>query len=78
MATAQTIYPNPHHCPFSNNPFENCATKVISGSSIASISRYCMGNFKLCPVFESKKDFAAIGISYSYVGETIIQKEGKR
>lgn len=78
MATAQNGYPSPIYCPFSHNPFENCATRNISGSSIASISRYCMGNFKLCPVFEAKKQFAHLVAIHSYIGENNAQKEGKR
>lgn len=42
-------------CPFTKQPFDECAVKVITGVSIPLISRYCMGDYTLCPVYKSQQ-----------------------
>ena len=66
------------HCPFSNSPFDNCATKNITGSSIARISRYCMSDYVACPVFASHRSMINSTVLDAYSGEIIFQKEGAR
>lgn len=45
-----------HHtmtlCPFVKQPFSECAIRVITGSTIPTISRLCMSDYPLCPVYQ--------------------------
>lgn len=49
MANAQTTF---IPCPFTNQPFADCAAKAITGASIPKITRFCMGDYALCPVYK--------------------------
>jgi len=48
--TQATIPP----CPYTNQPFADCAIKTITGASIPKINRYCMGDYVLCPVYKAE------------------------
>jgi hypothetical protein len=44
------------HCPFTKQPFADCAVRVISGASIPKIIRYCMTDYALCPVYRKENE----------------------
>jgi hypothetical protein len=41
-------------CPYTRLPFAECAVRTISGATIPKISRYCMDDFGLCPVYRAQ------------------------
>jgi len=41
-------------CCFTTQPFAECALSTITGASIPRISRYCMGDYVLCPVYKAQ------------------------
>ena len=52
MANAHVAITTP--CCFATQPFVECAINAITGASIPRISRYCMGDFALCPVYKAQ------------------------
>ena len=44
------------YCPFTKQPFADCAVRVISGASIPKIIRYCMTDYALCPVYMKENE----------------------
>lgn len=53
MANARTAFTP---CPFTKQPFAECAANTITGASIPRITRYCMGDYALCPVYKKKHE----------------------
>lgn len=53
MANARTTFTP---CPFTKQPFAECAANTITGASIPRITRYCMGDYALCPVYKKKHE----------------------
>jgi hypothetical protein len=52
MANAHDAITTP--CCFATQPFAECAISAITGASIPRISRYCMGDYSLCPVYKAQ------------------------
>ncbi|OGU13302.1 MAG: hypothetical protein A2076_10880 [Geobacteraceae bacterium GWC2_53_11] len=50
MATHDTLT----LCPFVKHPFSECVIKTITGSSIPQITRFCMADYPLCPVYQKE------------------------
>lgn len=51
-----TIYDTMTRCPHVEQPFSECAIRVITGSSIPTITRFCMTDYPLCPVYKKEHD----------------------
>lgn len=43
-------------CPFAKQPFAECAIRDITGANIPRISRFCLGDYTLCPVYKSRHE----------------------
>lgn len=46
----------PTHCPFTKQPFAECAVRTITGATIPRIIRYCMTDYALCPVYRTRHE----------------------
>ncbi|MBF0378368.1 MAG: hypothetical protein HQK72_12930 [Desulfamplus sp.] len=64
--------PDPQHiclCQFSNNPFDDCYCRKVTGLSIPFITKYCMDKYHECPIYkksskyEKSKDVSAVLLS---------------
>lgn len=51
MATA---YDTSTLCPYVKQPFPECAIRAITGSNIPIITRFCMTDYPLCPVYKKE------------------------
>lgn len=72
MANAQIAFTP---CPFSEQPFTECAAKEITGASIPKITRYCMGDYSLCPVYKKKYERQLRGKFLNFIPEEKTHKD---
>ena len=75
MANTQTTF---SPCPFTNEPFAECAAKAITGASIPRIARYCMGDYALCPIYSNKHERPVFDEVLNSIAAEAIYKERRK